>query len=53
MMVKKKDATWRFWADYKRLNQITIKDKFPIPIVEELIDELQRSCVLFKLWQDC
>ncbi|GJW76173.1 reverse transcriptase [Tanacetum coccineum] len=41
MVLVKKDGTWRICIDYRRLNAYAIKDKFPIPIVEELIDELQ------------
>nr|GEU59626.1 putative ribonuclease H-like domain-containing protein [Tanacetum cinerariifolium] len=39
VMVKKNDGSWRMCVDYKQLNKYTIKDKFPIPMIKELIDE--------------
>jgi len=49
MLLVKKKRTWHFCTDYRGLNAVTIKDSFPMPTVDELLDELFGAQYFSKL----
>jgi hypothetical protein len=57
LLVKKVDKTldarilpsWRLVVDYRHLNALTVKGKYPLPVIDELLDELASACRFSKL----
>jgi hypothetical protein len=49
LLVQKKDGTWKFCIDYRKLNDITIKNRFSMPMIEEILDELAGAKYFTKL----
>ena len=49
LFVKKKDGTLRLCIDYRQLNRVTIKNKYPLPRVDDLFDQLQGARVFSKI----
>lgn len=47
--VKKNDGSWKFFIDYRKLNSLTIKDSFPIPLVGDLPNELRATKIFSKI----
>jgi hypothetical protein len=44
-----KDGTQRFCVDYHALNEVTIKNKYPLPRIDDLFDQLRGACVFSRI----
>ena len=49
LFVKKKDGSMRLCIDYRELNKVTVRNKYPLPRIDDLCDQLQGACVFSKI----
>lgn len=49
MLVKKKDGSIRLCVDYRQLNKVAINNKYPLPIIDDLMDQLVSAHVFSKI----
>ncbi|KAA3484478.1 DNA/RNA polymerases superfamily protein [Gossypium australe] len=49
LFIKKKDRLMRMYIDYRQLNKVTIKNKYPLPRIDDLFDQLKRAIMFSKI----
>ena len=49
LFVKKKDGSMRLCINYRELNKVTVRNKYPLPLIDDLFDQPQGACVFSKI----
>jgi hypothetical protein len=49
IFIPKKDGTQRMYVDYRSINEVTIKNKYPLPGIDDLVDQLKGACIFSKI----
>jgi hypothetical protein len=49
LFVENKDKTHRMCVDYRPLNEMTIKNRYPLPRIEDMFDQMKGACVFSKI----
>lgn len=49
LFVKKKGGVMRLCIDYRQLSKVTFKNKYPLPLIDDMLDKLKGACVFLKI----
>ena len=49
LFMKKKDGSMRLCIDYREINIVTVRNKYPLPRIDDLFDQLQEAQILSKI----